>query len=160
MKKDRRNFIKLAGVAGISLAGNSFYNPENLTNEYKSDAFMAGKTDSMISGSQEAGTSLIGLYGSWAAGLIEKDLPSMSFRRQENKNVEKWKKKAKKRLSERLGIPDIGGIPSVIKVKEYTYDGLHIEELKVAASIRTTHRCNIAETNECKRQTSRNSWFS
>ena len=130
MKKDRRNFIKLAGAAGIGLAGNTFYNPLNFSNEYKSGTFIARKTDEIISGPQETGTSLIGLYGPWAAGLTDKDLPSLSFRRQEYKNIEKWRKKAKKRIAERLGIPDIGGIPAVTKVKEYSYDGLHIEELR------------------------------
>ncbi len=130
MKNDRRNFIKLAGAAGIGLAGKNFYNPENFSKEYNSNAFMTRKTDSMISEPQDAGTSLIGLYGPWAASLIENDLPSLSFRRQENKNIEKWRKKAKKRLSERLGMPEIGGIPTVTKVKEYSYDGLHIEELR------------------------------
>lgn len=130
MKNDRRSFIKLAGAAGIGLAGNTFYNPKNFSNDYTSDTFMVPEPDAMMSGQQEAGTSLIGLYGSWAAGLTEKDLPSLSFRRKENKNIEKWRKRAKKRLTERLGMPDIGGIPSVTKVKEYSYDGLHIEELR------------------------------
>ena len=130
MKNDRRSFIKLAGAAGIGLAGNTFYNPENFSNEKKSETFMTREIDAMMSVTQEAGTSLIGLYGPWAAGLTEKDLPSLSFRRKENKNIEKWRKKTKKRLAERLGMPDIGGIPSVTKVKEYSYDGLHIEELR------------------------------
>ncbi|HOB85734.1 MAG TPA: acetylxylan esterase [Bacteroidales bacterium] len=130
MKNNRRNFIKLAGAAGIGLAGNKFYNPENFSEKYKPDAFIAGETDSMMSVPQETGTSMIGPYGPWAAGLTEKGLPALSFRRQEYKNIEKWRKKAKKRLEERLGMPDIGGIPSVTKVKEYNYDGLHIEELR------------------------------
>ncbi|MEJ7682349.1 MAG: hypothetical protein WKG06_31765 [Segetibacter sp.] len=40
-----------------------------------------------------------------------------------------WKKAAKQRLTERLAIPDIGGMPEVNVNKQYSYDGLHIEEI-------------------------------
>ena len=130
MNKDRRTFIKLAGAAGIGLAGNSFCKMKNISNENTTNTIRVPGPDALLSEPQEAGTSLIGLYGPWAAGLTEKALPSLSFRWQKYKNIEKWRKKAKKRLEERLGMPDISGIPSVTKVKEYSYDGLHIEELR------------------------------
>ncbi len=134
MKKDRRSFIKLAGAAGIGLAGNKFYNGPDL---YNSDRFIPGISQlseesnaSMILNSDDIGVNLIGPYGSWAAGLTGKDLPSLSFRRKEWKRIDAWKKTAKKRLAERLAIPSLEGVPAATVVKEYSFDGLHIEELK------------------------------
>lgn len=73
--------------------------------------------------------SLIGLYGPWAASLMKGNLPSLSFRRKEWSRLDKWCEAAKKRLAERLAIPDIGGLPDVKPGKQYSYDGLQIEEL-------------------------------
>lgn len=134
MKRDRRTFIKLAGAAGIGLTGNKYINPlENLINK-NLHMFMnqpgTGPGFNNFPNPDETGVNLIGPYGSWAAGLLEKELPSFSFRRKEFKKPEPWKKAAKKILAERLAIPDIGGMPPVTKIKEYAYDGLHIEELK------------------------------
>jgi dienelactone hydrolase len=129
MKNNRRNFIKIAGSASIGLAGNRFFtNPDILTNEISHRVNVIDT--SMQVYPDEKGLNLIGPYGSWAAGLTDKDLPSLSFRRKEWKKIETWRKASKKRLADRLAIPDLGGIPAVTVVKEYTYDGLHIEELK------------------------------
>jgi dienelactone hydrolase len=73
--------------------------------------------------------SVIGLYGPWAASLNENKLPSFSFRKKEFTNVDEWRKTARKRTMERMSIPNIGGMPKVNVNKQYTYDGLHIEEL-------------------------------
>ncbi len=81
----------------------------------------------MIQGEQKS--SVIGQYGQWAAGLIEKDLPSLSFRRKEWSDIKKWHQAADQRVRERLAIPDIGGLPEVVVKKQHVYDGLHIEEL-------------------------------
>lgn len=78
----------------------------------------------------EKDISIIGLYGQWAAGLIERNLPSLSFRRKEFNNIDTWRETARKWVIERLAIPDIGGMPAVTITKSYTYDGLHIEELR------------------------------
>jgi dienelactone hydrolase len=133
MKKDRRSFIKLASAAGIGLAGNKFYNVPDLN---KSDRFIPGISSlseesrtSMILNPDDIGVNLIGPYGSWAAGLTGKDLPSLSFRRKEWKKIEAWRKTSKRRLAERLAIPDLGGVPKVNVVREFSFDGLHIEEL-------------------------------
>jgi dienelactone hydrolase len=76
--------------------------------------------------------SVIGMYGSWAAGLMEGKLPSLSFRRPEFTNLDSWRAEGRKRLEQRMSIPDIGGLP-VVKVKQQLdYDGLHIEELSWA----------------------------
>ena len=73
--------------------------------------------------------SIIGAYGKWAAGLNDNKLPALSFRKQEFLNMDSWKKSARQRLTERLSVPDIGGLPNVTLKKQYSYDGLHIEEL-------------------------------
>ena len=48
--------------------------------------------------------SMIGNYGSWAAGLL-KDPPELSFRRPEFGSVEDWRRKAEAKLLELLAIP-------------------------------------------------------
>lgn len=73
--------------------------------------------------------SIIGLYGAWANSLNANKLPSHSFRRKEFTSVGSWQKAARQRAMERMGIPDIGGMPKLTVNKQSTYDGLHIEEL-------------------------------
>ena len=77
----------------------------------------------------ENSTSLIGQYGEWAASLIEKKLPSHSFRNGHFKNVNDWRKTARKQLTDRLSIPEMGGMPDVKVNRQYEYDGLHVEEI-------------------------------
>jgi len=77
----------------------------------------------------EQGLSIIGQYGPWAASLTENKIPSFSFRGNQWPNLEKWRNSAKKRLMERLAIPDIGASPKVTIHKQYSYDGLQVEEL-------------------------------
>ena len=135
MKNNRRNFIKLTGLAGVGMTGKSLLknlpdfssfpqSPDNditIPRQVVNDTFTA-----------EGGTSLIGSYGQWAAGLIDKELPLFSFRRKDWKSLEKWRRAAKKRFTERLSIPDLGGMPEVTVTRQYSYDDLHIEELKWA----------------------------
>jgi dienelactone hydrolase len=134
MKKDRRSFIKLAGAAGIGLAGNKLYNNLDLhsheSGNYDINPVTEHEKIDLMLDPDDTGTSLIGPYGSWAAGLTGKDLPSLSFRRKEWKKIEAWRKTSKRRLAERLAIPGLEGDPEVMVVKEYSYDGLHVEELK------------------------------
>jgi dienelactone hydrolase len=73
--------------------------------------------------------TVIGHYGEWAHSLTAGKLPSISFRRKENTNLGQWKIIARNQIRSRLAIPDIGGIPKVEVQKQYSYDGLHIEEL-------------------------------
>ncbi len=123
MKNNRRDFLKVAGMAGFSITGNHFLKDIG----YFSDKYTLAVSNSLLS---EGNTSIIGSYGSWAAGLMGNKLPLFSFRRSDWKNTGKWKKAAKKRFAERLSIPDLGGIPEVAISKQYSYDGLHIEELR------------------------------
>jgi dienelactone hydrolase len=117
------------------MAGNNFI--KNFRNDFiyyqSNDSYMTTdtekiNTENMIPGQEQ--TSLIGIYGAWAAGLIEKELPLLSYRRQEWKDVKSWKTVAGKRVFERLAIPDIGKEPEARVIKTYTFDGLHIEELR------------------------------
>ncbi len=118
----------MTGLAGISLAGNNLL--RGFAAGQEPGSFHTENLNSEVISDSEFAPNLIGPYGPWAAGMTEKKLPSLSFRNDENTDLESWRKKARNRLSERLAIPDIGRAPEVVKVKEYTYDGLHVEELK------------------------------
>ena len=75
--------------------------------------------------------SLIGGYGSWAAGLAE-DPALLSFRRHEwrgKEDVDSWRQQARAKAKELFASPDIGGAPTVTVNKKYQFDGLDIEEL-------------------------------
>jgi dienelactone hydrolase len=120
----RRHFLKLAGVAGLSVAGNMF-NGFAITDDHSKSNLM--KSDNNLI--DEKDVSIIGLYGPWAAGLTENKLPSFSFRKNEFQNLETWRKKARTRVVERLAIPAIGGLPKVNIKNQFNYDGLHVEEL-------------------------------
>jgi dienelactone hydrolase len=133
MKRKRRDFLKFAGLSGLGLAGGftSFANERE--NKIKTDMMLPTPNPAITSGgtflSQGEQLSIIGPYGKWATSLINDKLPSLSFRANDWSDIDKWRNVARKRLTERLAIPDIGGIPEVKIKKEYTYDGLHIEEL-------------------------------
>jgi dienelactone hydrolase len=73
--------------------------------------------------------SIVGQYGPWASSLNEGKIPSHSFRKSEWSNLATWKEAARKKLLDRMAIPNIGPTPKVTVKKQYTYDGLHIEEL-------------------------------
>ncbi len=114
----RRKFISLtsAGLGGLTFSGVS----ATKINERH------------ISGpgiqNPDGTTNLIGSYGNWAA-KTNQSLPSLSFRRKEYKNLENWRKKAKQQVLDTIAMPDIGELPNVRINKQYTYDGLHIEEI-------------------------------
>src|SRR5882762_4910963 len=126
MKNKRREFLKHSALTGLGIAGGGVWNgfASGLEDHNKS-SFMS----SITSAADDKGTSIIGQYGSWAASLIEGKLPSLSFRNKEWSSLESWRASAKKRLTERLAIPEIGGIPDVQIRKQSTFDGLQIEEL-------------------------------
>ncbi len=122
MNRKRRDLLKLTG---LGLAGTLFNGFAPVTNFHPKLNFMDGAYNPL----EEKDVSIIGLYGPWAASLIEKKLPSLSFRKDEFKNVDSWRAKARQRVVDRLGIPDIGDLPKVTTEKKYEYDGLQIEEL-------------------------------
>ena len=126
MKKNRRTFLKLAGIGGVSVAGAGIIKGFSLLPETVN--FLPDNHPMKISTSKET-LNLIGPYGSWASAVNKEKLPSLSFRRKEWSGIENWRKSAKERLVERLAIPNLGGMPEVKVKSQYSYDGLHIEEL-------------------------------
>ena len=118
----RRKFVN---IASASVGG--FLIPGTLSNVF-SDSNIAPSGE--YANFYENNISLIGVYGQWASSLMKGNLPAFSFRKKEWPKLETWKKAAKKRLTERLAIPEIGGIPEVNVAKQYSYDGLHVEELR------------------------------
>ncbi len=81
-----------------------------------------------LAGASEEGKSIIGNYGSWAKSLL-KDPASLSFRRDEWKNLEDWRGSARRKMLELLAPPEIGDVPKVSIQRKYLYDGLDIEEM-------------------------------
>ncbi len=126
MKKDRRNFLKVAGMAGIGVVGSSMLTGLASCNDSKQGSKSPIADDEKMDLKSQ---SVIGLYGPWANSLIENKVPSYSFRNTKWQDLEKWKTAASERIHDRLGIPDIGGTPVVTIKKQYEYDGLHIEEI-------------------------------
>ena len=73
--------------------------------------------------------SMIGAYGSWAASLTPDGPGNYSFRRDDVTDLDAWRDKAHSHLLERLAQPDTGGVPHATVRAQYTFDGLHVEEL-------------------------------
>ena len=130
MKSSRRKFLKYAGMAGLGIAGSRL--TKGFASSPDQSLFIAESTSSprISTMTQKAESmSVIGQYGPWASSLTENKIPSLSFRRKEWTDLKKWHEAADARVRERLAIPDIGDAPEVTVQKQYTYDGLHIEEL-------------------------------
>ncbi len=72
--------------------------------------------------------NMIGIYGDWAA-RIAPDPPRLSFRRNEWKDVDAWRSKARARYREVLLQPNTGGPPKAEVKRRFEFDGLSIEEL-------------------------------
>jgi len=125
MVSNRRKFLKYAGMAGLSIAGNKITQGFP-SGQDSSSTFSSSTIDLTIKTmkQKEENISIIGQYGEWASSLTEDELPSHSFRREEWSDLKKWQKSAVNRLEDRLAIPDIGGIPEVTVKKQYIYDGL------------------------------------
>src|SRR6187200_1055573 len=111
MKNRRRDFIKLTGMTTLGLASASFSNAFGTSLNYSEmPQNFSDMEDRMVA---DNSGSIIGAYGKWAAGLNDNKLPALSFRKQEFLNMDSWKKSARQRLTERLSVPDIGGLPNV-----------------------------------------------
>ena len=119
--RTRRQFVHEATVAlgGLSMLGAPFTFPAGPGAALAAQADMPGSDN----------TSVIGLYGQWAASLVGDGPPAFSFRGKKWPELEAWRKAAYERVEERLAIPDIGGVPEVSVRKQYSFEGLHVEEL-------------------------------
>ena len=133
MDKKRREFLKQTGQAGLCLFGGRLLN--GITSQTNAEGLphpISNKKAASVNANtaiDQMDTSIIGQYGQWAASLTEKNLPSLSFRNKSQANLEAWRKAARGRVKERMAIPALGGLPQVKINKQYTYDGLHVEEL-------------------------------
>ncbi len=128
MKTKRRDFLKWTSLLGLTATGSNVFsfareNPDMLSPELTKNT---SASDVIMN---EDNLSIIGQYGPWAASLNNGKLPSHSFRKPEWSNLESWKDAARKKLLDRMAIPNIGTAPKVTVKKQYTYDGLEIEEL-------------------------------
>jgi len=132
MKTGRRHFLRAAGLTGLGMAG-GLSNLAKASGDHQNSDFLRLTYTAMHSDlnnlPDDEDISLIGKYGNWAASLHANRLPSLSFRRKEWSDIASWRNAARQRFTERLAMPDIGGMPAVKLVKQYAYDGLHIEEL-------------------------------
>jgi dienelactone hydrolase len=131
MQNNRRKFLKLAGLSSIGITSGGLTRIFASEKNYDDQKINSLNTSPTVESNQFDGqdVTIIGLYGKWANALNENKLPTFSFRRGEWKNLQIWKKKARQRLTERLAVPDIGGMPKVTVTNQFSYDGLHIEEI-------------------------------
>ncbi|MEJ7643518.1 MAG: alpha/beta hydrolase family protein [Chryseolinea sp.] len=123
MKQKRREFIKISGLAGITMA--SGINGFGMQNNFTTPVASEGAENPSGTSDQ----SIIGAYGPWAASLMEGKIPALSYRSPSWKSLDVWKRAAREKLRERMGIPELSGLPSVKIIKQYEFDGLHVEEL-------------------------------
>ena len=123
MQNDRRTFLKLSTLTGITLATG---NVARAISDADTDKLI--KLNTLKAGPQQQ-QSIIGQYGPWATGENSKSLPTHSFRNPKWKDHRKWQQEAKKVTLERMGMRDTGKMPAVTVKKQYEFDGLHIEEL-------------------------------
>ncbi|MDQ2658542.1 MAG: hypothetical protein M3Y60_14050, partial [Bacteroidota bacterium] len=124
MKQKRRAFLKHAGLTGLVLTTGK-HELLQTSSDTCNPKVMA---ENFLSRTGDEGQTLIGSYGQWAASLIDK-VPSRSFRRGEFSDIDQWRDETRSKVLERMGVPDIGGMPEVKTIRQYNYDGLHIEEL-------------------------------
>jgi dienelactone hydrolase len=112
---NRRQFVHqtVAALSGLSVLGGSLDNS-------------LAPVDALAATGE---LNVIGPYGQWAASLTEGTPPSLSLRSGRWKDLDSWHTAARTRTLERMGVPEIGATPVVTVHKQYSYDGLHIEEL-------------------------------
>jgi dienelactone hydrolase len=128
MKTKRRDFLRMTSLLGLSAAGAPGFSFPSANGSETSTLFTPNTSAPTIAVNAE-NISIIGQYGPWAASLAEGKLPAFSFRKPDWTNLDTWKEAARKKIMDRMAIPDIGPVPKVTVKKQYTHDGLHIEEI-------------------------------
>lgn len=113
----RRAFLHSAGLGALALAPGAALR-----------GALGAPSAPSVPVTSDGATTVIGAYGPWAASIADTP-PTLSFRRDEWTDVEAWRAAARDRLRSRLASPDTGGTPAATVKRQYTYDGLHVEEL-------------------------------
>lgn len=134
MENKRRQLLKLGGIGFIGLAGTPSLPALSLLSASSTSATVQHPLPDNSSGMntqapQQDTLNIIGPYGAWASTLHANKLPKFSFRKKEWPQLDAWKKAAKERAMDRMAIPPAGPAPKATLLKQYEYDGLHIEEL-------------------------------
>lgn len=130
MQSKRREFIKISGLTWLGITGaGAIKGFAAASDDNHEPGNNLSKSNNGGKDLDEKNISIIGLYGEWASSFNDNKLPAFSFRKKEWSNLEAWRKAAKKRVMERLAIPGIVGTPKVNVTRQYSYDGLHIEDL-------------------------------
>ena len=124
MKNKRRQFLKQAALTAVSGAGGMLHALTAI-----GESHISSESRRRYRNADDSHLSVIGIYGDWAAGLHGNTLPSLSFRDEAWKDINKWRQAALRRVKERMSIPNIGAKPQVTVAKQFIYDDLHIEEL-------------------------------
>lgn len=73
--------------------------------------------------------NMLGAYGEWAAGLIGEAPGELSLRNPRWDDLELWRAAGHERLRHRLAAPVVQATPTVTVERQFTYDGLALEEL-------------------------------
>ncbi|HTE31660.1 MAG TPA: twin-arginine translocation signal domain-containing protein, partial [Chryseolinea sp.] len=109
MKNKRRDFLKMSGLAGLSIAGSNVAAfSAAITSREPKAAISTRETNSHTATdmNDQQELSIIGGYGAWAASLTENKIPSLSYRNNKYTTLAPWRDEARKKLIERMGIPD------------------------------------------------------
>lgn len=117
----RRKFIKsTAAMSSLALMPGAAFS-------------LAGKPftikKEVMSSTDQIQKSIIGEYGSWAAGLA-KDPPEFSFRQKKYNDLDKWKNIALGKAKECVASPDTGSTPKATIKNKYRFHDLEVEELE------------------------------
>lgn len=73
--------------------------------------------------------NMLGAYGPWAATLVSDAPGDLSLRNPRWDDLEVWRAAGHERLQHRLAAPVLHDMPAVTVHREFTYDGLAMEEL-------------------------------
>ncbi len=116
MLKKRRDFLKISGLTLAGLSNTSF----DVVKKTKRISEAIGPDDNL---------SIIGQIGEYAHKINANKIPSLSFRNPGFKNINDWKKLAKKAFKDRMAFNKIEGLPKVTVQESYVFDGLQIEKI-------------------------------
>ena len=99
MKNNRRDFLKVAGIAGVGVVSSSMLSSlASCTDSNQGTKAPIVDNETLDPTKQ----SIIGLYGPWASSLIDNKVPSHSFRNTKWQNIDQWKASANERILDRL----------------------------------------------------------